>query len=213
MALPSSDSGAGAAGVASNPPWTQAAITATTVNYDGSGHFKASAVDGAEVIAFVNDNVFSADHYAQFTIAGGLASGFNYFVGIVRGAKDGTASSFQGYEINGDGVSGASNTEYVKWVNGAATTLGSFTFSPQFTTSDVVKWQMSGTTLTLFRNGTSVATATDSTFSRAGAPGLGFFNGSSNTVILSNFTGDNNVSSAPQPQYGRPLAIQQRMAA
>jgi hypothetical protein len=190
MPLPSTDPFTGAAGVAPNPPWTQAGITAETVNYDGAGHGKASAVNASlEVLAFVNDNTFSADQLGRLTIAGGLSPTFNYAVVVLRGAKDGTGSSFQGYEINTDGSSGAAHTEYVKWVNGAATVLGNF--AATYATNDIMEGRMSGTTISLWKNGTQVGSAVDSTFSRAGAPGAGFYNFSANSMLIDDFTGDN----------------------
>jgi hypothetical protein len=140
-------------------------------------------------MAFVNDNTFDADHIAKFTIAGGLAADANYTLVLLRGAKDGTASSFQGYELVSDGASGAGHTEVYKWVNGGATVLGNFTAT--FTTGNLFEGRIQGTLISLYKNSAFVASLTDSTFSRAGAPGLGVFNAGANTVLMDDFVGDN----------------------
>jgi hypothetical protein len=204
---------AGGAAVLPNPPWTQSGITAQTINRDGSGHGVASAINGSlEVLGFVNDRTFNADHYFRVQIISGLAVDFHYAVGVLRGAKDGSASSFQGYEINTDGTAGAAHTEFVKWVNGASSVLGNF--STTYTSGDIFEGWMVGTTFSLYKNSALVGTISDSTFSRAGAPGEGYFNGSGTpTVLLGDFEGENAVATVPPLQYNRTMPpLNQRAA-
>ena len=87
------------------------------------------------------------------------------------------AHSITGYEINCS-VSTASGQNYVQIVrwNGP---LGSFTLldsraNGPCVNGDILKATSSGSTITVYRNGTSLFSVTDSTYT-AGSPGIGFY--------------------------------------
>lgn len=199
MALPFQEAFGAAAGVLGNPPWTQAALSATTLNYDGAGSGKASAFDASfDVIAYDNSNTYPADQYAQVVIAGGIFSGQQYAEVFVR--CSGTGGTFKGYQFLTDGKTGggAGSTELWVYSGGTATVLTNFAVT--FVAGDVMRIEVKGTTVECFRNGVSLGTFTDSV-AVSGAPGCGVFNSASSQVTLDNFEGGSLASSpwAPEP--------------
>lgn len=104
---------------------------------------------------------FNNNQYSQITLTA-LSSG-NYIGTAVR-TQDGV---FSGYFVYTD-----SNTAYQiqKYVNGVQTILVNNAGTP-FQAGDVLRLEISGTTLTLKRNGSVVTTTTDATFS-SGRPGV-----------------------------------------
>jgi hypothetical protein len=90
--------------------------------------------------------------------------------------------SIKGYEINFAVGPGQSYTQIVRW-NGP---LGSFTMLSNkavggaVVNGDVVKASITGSTITVFKNGIQVNTATDTTFA-SGFPGMGMFLQGANT--------------------------------
>lgn len=193
MALPFTDAFGAAAAVLGNPPWTQVALAAQTVNYDGAGSAKASAANATtDIIAYDNSNSYSPDQYGQVTIAGGLSSGLQYAEVFVR--CSGTGASFKGYQFLTDGASGAGHTELWSYSGGTGTLLRNF--ATTFTTGDVMRIEVVGTTITCYKNGVSLGTQT-SAVAASGAPGIGVFNSSVNAVLLDNFQADNLGALAP----------------
>ena len=182
--------GAGAGVLAS--PWTQAALSARTLNYDGSGSAKASAADASfDVIAYDGVNVYSPDQYGQITIAGGLSSGVQFAEVFVR--CSGVTGTFKGYQFLTDGVTGAAHTELWSYSGGSGTLLRNF--ATTFTTGDVMRIEVVGTIITCYKNGASLGTQASSV-ATVGAPGIGVFNSATNAVLLDSFVGDNIGQSA-----------------
>jgi TATA-box binding protein (TBP) (component of TFIID and TFIIIB) len=73
-------------------------------------------------------------------------------------------STFSGYFARcGRHVSGSVSTLLQKRVAGASTTVGTESGYPLWSFGDVARLEISGTGLTVFRNGVSVLTGTDST--------------------------------------------------
>lgn len=112
-----------------------------------------------------------------------------------------TAHSITGYEINCS-VSTASGQNYVQIVrwNGP---LGSFTLldsraNGPCVNGDVLKATSSGSTITVYRNGTSLFSVTDSTYT-TGSPGIGFYvqgaSGLDSNYGFSNYTATDGSSS------------------
>jgi len=149
--------------------------------------------------------LFPADQFAQATIYRPQVDPNYQQEFELRLRTTITAHSITGYEILF-----AAGLQIVRW-NGP---LGNFDYltvngNPNFGVAhgDVVGAQMVGNTITVFRNGVQVATATDSVFT-SGAPGVGFAgtNPSPTPSVLfgfSSFTssdsslGTNPVPSAP----------------
>lgn len=195
MSLPFFETFTGGAAVLANPPWTQAALSARTLNVDGSGSGKASAIDaGFDIIAYDNSNTYSADQYAQVVIAGGLQSANNWAEVFVR--CSGSGGTFAGYQFITDGAvgGGAAHTELWYYSGGVATLLRNFAVT--FVTNDVMRIEVSGTTITCYQNGVSIGTQVDSHVAGPGAGGAGVFNTSSNNVLLDTFE-SGNLSASP----------------
>jgi hypothetical protein len=85
-----------------------------------------------------------------------------------------TARSATGYEINCSVKPGSPYLQIVRW-NGA---YGSWAYvaaaGQGCVNGDVLKATISGSTITVYKNGTQVLQGTDSTF-RTGSPGMGFY--------------------------------------
>jgi hypothetical protein len=199
--------GAGAGVLAT--PWTQAALSGTTLNTDGAGHGKASAADASfDCMAYDGVHVYQNDQYGQVQIAGGLTSGVSYAIVLVR--CSGSGGSFQGYEFITDGsAAGAGHTELYKYLAGVGSVKANFLTG--FTTNDVMKIDVVGNLFTVYKNGVSIGTFTDSVSPIAsGAPGCGVFN-TTNNALLDNFEGGDFLNVAPR--IARAIAPQQRMLA
>jgi len=106
-----------------------------------------------------------------------------------------TSHSARGYEM--DFWFGGSELEFVRW-NGP---IGDFTVLTStgpgpggLVTGDVIKAQITGSTITAYKNGNVIATCTDNTFSD-GNPGMGFFvrpGGTLKNFCYSSFTATGN---------------------
>lgn len=143
---------------------------------------------------------FANDQYAEGKIA--QVGSDQQFLGVCVRASLGNA---YGFVVDGD--------QYYLWrlVNfGGYTTLaqGSVTISA----GDIVRLEASGTTLTAKKNGSTVTTITDSTFS-SGAPGVaGFsFTTSGTYTLLDDWVGNDLNAAAPQYwQYDWPHQLHAR---
>src|SRR4051812_16226365 len=148
-------------------PWTQQDPPAT-INRNGSGVGKGST-NGTDIFVIWTGNTFGNDQYSQVRIAGGLA---NYSQAVQLSVRStGTSeATYKGYAFFTDGLSGTGHSEVDKVVNGQWTTLRAFAQS--FTTGDVVKLEAVGTAITVYKNGVSLGSVSDATFS-SGSRGVG----------------------------------------
>lgn len=193
MALPFTDAFTGAAAVLANPPYTQMALPSTTatLNRDGSGNCKASAVDSTnDIVAFDNSNTYNNDQYAQVTIISGIASGSHYAAVWVRCSGTGTGAA--GYQFYTDGASGAGHTGIAKWVAGTQTVLKDI--ATTFTANDIMKIAVVSDTITAYKNGASVDSVAGGGAVASGAAGLSVYNSVNNDVTLDTFEGGNTSS-------------------
>lgn len=179
MALPALEPFTGVAGALSGS-WTQQRTT-RTINKNGSGAGVQDAIDDpADVTAFWSADVFNADQYSQVKIIG-LGSAGSKSINIVLRASGSGDAAWNAYEIYTNGLSGATNTEVARIVNGVATIFGSFvvTFAP----GDVMKGTVTGigtsTVLSLYKNSVLVSSVTDSVAHSAvldsGSAGVGSY--------------------------------------
>lgn len=185
MGFPSKESGAGSSGVLPST-WTQGALVAQTLNLDGAGNIKASAVGANEVVGYRNENVFNPDHYSKATIRGGLASGTNY--AEVWARVSGTNTTLNGYAFFTDGVSGTGHTAIDKWTNGVGAEIAAI--ATTFATGDEMKIAVVGPLISVYKNGALVGSFSDASFP-TGSPGLAVVNSGTNNVVLQNFEGGN----------------------
>ena len=183
-----SESFTGTSGALSTP-WAQVDPPAT-INRNGSGAGKGST-NGTDIFVIWTANTFGSDQYSQVRIAGGLANWTQAVQLCVR--TTGTSeSTYKGYAFFTDGLSGTGHSEVDKVVNGQWTTLRSF--AQTFTTNDVVKLEAIGTTITVYKNGVSLGSVTDATFS-SGSPGVGVYG---NAALIDDWQGGSTIA-GPAP--------------
>mgnify|MGYP001609199059 CR=1 FL=1 len=102
---------------------------------------------------------FNGDQYAEMVLSA-LSSG-NY-IGVAVRTQNGAHSGYGAYSDSG------TNVKIVKWVTGTPTDLYTgAVFSP----GNIIRLEISGTSLTLKKNGVTVTSTTDATFS-SGLPGI-----------------------------------------
>ncbi|MBA3843514.1 MAG: hypothetical protein H0X39_13045, partial [Actinobacteria bacterium] len=160
MALPASDLFSGAAGAVS-ASWTQQTTFNATLT--GSGALSQAAASGGEGFVYWNADTFSADQYSQCSLsvlAGGL-----FYLGV-RGSGTEAAVTAKRYHL----AARATSTSLEKRTGGVTSTLASL--SATIVPGDLVRIAVVGTAITVYKNGTSIGTATDSAIS-TGTPGVG----------------------------------------
>jgi len=177
----------GAAG-ALTATWTQQR-TQGTVNRNGSG-VGIGTVNGLDLFAYWSGNTFNADQYSQARIAGGLVNNAQLVEVIVRARGTGD-TNYSNYSFYTDGVGGNWHTEVDKVINGTWISLKSFAVS--FTTGDIIKISVVGTTITCYKNGVALGTVTDASLS-SGSPGVGVYG---NTVTVDDWEGGSLITAPP----------------
>lgn len=129
------------------------------------------------------------DQYSECTLGAALASG--QYIGLAVRCQAGSALNYYCVLI----TLGSNNVLLARSVSGTGTTLSTGTAT--FTVGDVIRLSVQGTTLTVYKNGTSILTATDSTYT-SGFPGLASF-ALTNSVY---FSGPWNGGSLVSPSSG-----------
>lgn len=120
---------------------------------------------------FRNTQSWSNDQYSEITLKNSSMGALDYSAVTVRAS--GTAGSSNRYECMADG--GGSDARLRKLVTGSYTNLD--TDSVAFATNDVIRLEVTGTSLTCKKNGATILTGTDSDLA-SGSPGFGTpFNG------------------------------------
>jgi hypothetical protein len=164
MALPATEAFAGAAG-ALGASWTQQSQFAN-VNVNGSGLGTPSAMaNGVDTLAFWNADAFGADQYAQIAVKG-FNAGSSY-VGVGVRQKDVTDTAMDGYTFSTDGTTGAGHTEIAKYVNGTRTALKAV--ATTFAVNDVIRVEVSGTTITAKKGTTTLDSTIDASLATGSA--------------------------------------------
>jgi hypothetical protein len=120
-----------------------------------------------------------------------------------------TPHSSTGYEINCSVVPSDQYMQVVRW-NGA---LGSFTYvgwgNGYCANGDVLKATISGSTITVYKNGTQMIQTTDTTFTN-GTPGLGFYDNADtnwSNFGFSNYTASDSAYTGSSQQPGAPTKL------
>jgi hypothetical protein len=184
---PISEGGVWTNGGTTGLDWQNARTTTGTPNKAYGTGFSTGATDNIAILSG-----FPANQSAQLTVyyaSGYTAPGSHEIELLLRFQI--TAHNARGYEItfrfDGTGV------QIVRW-NGAVENYTVLTSTgtgiSSLATGDVLKATMIGTTITVYKNGSAVQSATDATFS-TGNPGMGFFINSGGTLdgyCISQFT-------------------------
>ena len=137
-------------------------VPASEVEKVGIGRTSsATGTVSTDCAAYYSGATWGNDQSAQATLA--ALNGSTEYAGVtVRMSGSG------GYGLITDG-SGA-NTIFTIWTGSSVAQLGS-SLGVTWVVGDVIKLGIVGTTLTAYKNGTSIGTITDSTFA-SGAPGV-----------------------------------------
>lgn len=181
MALPATESYSGASADLSDPPWTL--YRTTQVKTDGSGNGTPSA-NNSDALKYWNADTFGNDQYSKYLAKfNGSGTGAGYCYLLARAS--GTFSSGNAYWFWSDG---GSDTAIYKNISGTLTVLGTAN-STTFVTNDELKIDCSGTTISAYKNGSSIISQTDSAIA-SGAAGMGGW-GVSGTVLFDTWEGGN----------------------
>lgn len=162
--------------ISENGAWTNVGLDWTLVDTTPGLAFGTNGANDAYDDSYAHLSGFAADQTVQVTIhkASNIPSSETHEAEILLRWAD-SAHNARGYEVSVN-FQGALNV--VRW-NGA---LGNFTVlgldsggSPNsISNGDVFKATISGSTISVYLNGSRIATAHDSTFA-SGNPGMGFF--------------------------------------
>jgi hypothetical protein len=136
--------------------------------------------------AYWSGNSWSNDQSSSETLLS-LGGSLAYATVAVRVTTTGGLSDYE-FDLTGLIGSSGSGSQIQKNVTGTNTVLvSSVTLTPHV--GDVFKLAVIGSSLTVTQNGTSIATATDSSVT-SGSPGFGFYNGTAITDSqISSWTG------------------------
>lgn len=202
MALPATEDFTGTAGNLS-ASWTQQRTT-RRLQRNGSGVGIQDATDASDVNAFWNADTFANDQYSQLVL---VDRGDGAFGVTVRAANTGD-SAWDAYEFYTDTISGGGHTELAVIVNGASTVLRSY--ATTVAAGNTIKLDVVGTTLTAYKNGVSLGTQSDSTYS-SGSAGINSWSGNTTRPTFDNWEGGNIggavVATAPRLAWAmRPTA-------
>lgn len=194
MSLPAQEPFTGTGALSGS--WTQVGFSAQTLARN-TNQGKATAADGLhDILAFWNADAFANDQYAQAVYVSGGALGTNYAYLVVRGS--GTGNAFVGYLFFTDSTSGLDHTGIIRYgANETPTTISTITTT--VANGDLLRVEVSGTTLTAKKNGAIVGTVTDATIA-SGSAGAGVFNtaGAGNNVLIDDWEGGNLATDAQE---------------
>lgn len=191
MSLPATYSFPEASGVQlSSPPWLSPRFVFVMAG-DGAGHATPQN-PGSDSYATWTADTFTADHYSQVVIANNPGSPATHYVYLyVRTPNSSGSGAPDGYQFQTDGQSDSSL--YVM-VGGSGTALATDN-TITYTSGDVFKLECVGSLITVYKNGTSILSASDSTYN-SGFPGIGGDQTSSG-VLLGSFEADNASGGSP----------------
>jgi hypothetical protein len=152
---PCDSAGLGAGGVT----WT---VQDGSIVTNVSGFCKGTGAGGYRH-SFDGGNTYANDQYCQFTYLGGSYAGCT-----LRSA--GTGGSSRGYNIL---IGGAGSNRFEIYTAGTPSSIGANDV-PTVSANDIVRFEISGSTLTIKYNGVTQATRTDSTYT-SGSAGMMFY--------------------------------------
>lgn len=191
MALPASDDFNRANNTTLGANWT---LVKGLFGINTNAAYSRSA--GADTLARWNADTFGNDQYAQVTIS--VLSVDNIAVGVAcRLDTGGAETGYFAYAFRN--VSPNVDVELAKYVAGVYTTIST---TSGFAVGDVLRLEVEGTTLRLYRNGSLVDTRTDSSIA-SGAAGVSGF-GNSTSGRMDDWSGSN-LAAAVAGQYLTPM--------
>lgn len=195
MALPASDLFSGSGALSAS--WTNAINSLTK-----AAGWAIEGADDVDCLAFWNADSFGVDQSVTVTV-GQLGSGTGYIGPAVRCDA---ASGGNCYNFNTDGSSGSGHSEFAKIING--TYSGLKVVAVTFTVGDTITLEVSGSTLTLKKNGSLVDTVATGGQLTGGSAGMYVFHSAASpSAGIDDWTGDNlaGVGGGPFGPAGRGM--------
>lgn len=175
-------------------------LSAYTQVHTTSASIVSGALQGvgsAETGVIRSAESFSSNQYSQFVVKS--LTGVQYFSSSVRNTGTAAAGTLDCYR--GSVGTSAGDTYISRVDNATATDLTSGTTS--LALNDTLKTDVSGTTITLYRNGASILSTTDATYS-TGKPGIELYN---DAIVDDAEFGDDSSGAIELPQLAMaPLA-------
>lgn len=187
MALPAADGFAGTGALSAS--WTNAINSLTRV-----GGIAEVGAEDVDCLAFWNADSFTGDQTASIVIGGVLTAGAIFLGPAVRCDA---ASGGNGYVFVTDGSSGATHSEFGKFINGVYTALKTVTVT--FAVGDTVTLDVSGSTLTLKKNGATIDTVATGGQLTGGAAGMYAFHSTGASAGGNDSWGGDNLAGAAAP--------------
>jgi hypothetical protein len=145
--------------------WIQENASAP-IERDGLGRGTITVVDFVSGAAAYRSETFAADQYAQIVFRTGGAGA--YSGAAVR--RNGTGAAARGYAVVIDGLAGSPNNTTVVRAD-AGVSISILEIDQAWSSGDVLRLEIVGTTLTVKRNGVSIGSVVDATYS-TGAIGV-----------------------------------------
>lgn len=173
-----------------NPPWISPRFIYVMVG-DGAGHATPQHASADSYLTWTADT-FTADHYSQIVVANNPGSpATNYVYLLVRTPNSSGSGDPDGYLFWTDGQSDSALNVYAGGSSSALAIDNTITY----TAGDVFKLECVGSMITAYKNGTSILSASDGTYT-SGFPGIGAWQASSG-VLLGSFEADNASGGSP----------------
>ena len=169
-----------------------------------SNSVRLTGVDNFCGVSWVPDT-FNADQCSQITI--GLLSNADSASAVVRASGFDVPGTLSMYLLTADG---AKSSTLDKIVSGTGSQIRSLS-ATSFSAGDVIKLCVQGTTLTTFKNGSTLSTDTDSAIA-SGQPGFFIFDssqGGDGNVSVIGWTGTNNLAAGSSVRRATTMGIGQ----
>lgn len=168
-----------------NPQWIKVAGVTGTLVITASGQGTTSAASGTTAYVLSESGITSADYSVSADITFLAPTLVGPTMGLILRGATATNSHYHARYLGGS--PGA--LQILRITNGSFTTLGTFSFSPVTNATHNIKFTIAGSELNLYLDGdtTPVVTATDSTITYQGLPGIRSQNAISTRLTIDNF--------------------------
>jgi hypothetical protein len=205
MSLPATENYSAATADLPDPPWAtwKGNPGGFKIKTDGSGRGTPNT-NNQDCLDRWDNDTFNNDQYSQvvarFT-GPGNGTQYLYLIARATGATSTPSTAFT-YWFWSDG---GSDTSIIKHPGSASEVVLATANATTFASGDLLRFEVSGSTLTGFKNGGSVITATDSSIT-TGAAGMGGF-GSIGTVLIDDWEGGNLGGAGLPPGLGPEVGL------
>ncbi len=191
MALPATESFTGALALLADPPWAVGTFT-YDVQKDGTG-LGSCNLNGSDCYRWWDADTFPNDQYGEITWASTPTVAGNDYLYLQGRGNWGSGQMQTGYWAWSDGLS---DTAILRVDTGSLTSLGTAN-ATTFVSGDVMRLELSGTSIKLLKNGSAIISVTDANYS-GGPIGMGGYT-VAGTLRFDNFQADALSGGGPPP--------------